>query len=228
MLQIEQLCFFCIITFMFTILLIFIVASAVSFVGSLQLGPVNLYVINTVLHQSKKSAVWVAIGGCLPEFIYCALAVYASSFLNENKLLQQLFSIIFIVVLLCVGIILMLKKKKNNSLETVVFTAPQSAIKSMVKGFSLAALNPQLFPFWIFVQVYFNSITALQLTSKTANIAYIVGAGIGDLVLLLCLIAIVQQYKAKFIHYINHKYYYKALGILFWGIAVQQLLLLNK
>lgn len=207
---------------------ILIVASAVSFVGSLQLGPVNLYVINTVLHQSKKSAMWVAIGGCVPEFIYCALAVYASSFLNENKLIQQLLSIIFIVVLVCIGIVLLLKKQKNNTLPTTVVAAPQSAIESMGKGFGLAALNPQLLPFWIFVQVYFNSTTLLQLTSNTANIAYVIGAGAGALALLLTLITLVQKHKAVFLKYINHIYYYKVLGILFLSIAAQQLLHLKN
>ena len=59
------------------ILIIFFAATLTSFIGSLQLGPVNLFVIDTALNKNKANAYWVALGGVMPEFMYCALAVYS-------------------------------------------------------------------------------------------------------------------------------------------------------
>ena len=51
----------------------------VSFLGSLQLGPVNLSVIRTTLTSSIRQAKWVAFGGVVPEIIYSFLALQISS-----------------------------------------------------------------------------------------------------------------------------------------------------
>ena len=141
---------------MISILLIFIFSCLVSFIGSLQLGPVNLFVINSALHDSKKAAYYIAIGGCLPEFIYCALAVFANSYLLNYEWLIISFKIAFIIVLLIVGFVFYFKKQYSIIIKNDIL-AKQKPIQYILKGFSLAALNPQLLPFWVFVQVYFNS-----------------------------------------------------------------------
>ena len=82
---------------MIATVLIFTFSSIVSFFGSLQLGPVNLFVINSTLFRNRKTAYYVAIGGCIPEFIYCALAVFANSYLLEYQWLIYSFKLIFIL-----------------------------------------------------------------------------------------------------------------------------------
>ena len=208
---------------MLSALLILLVSCLVSFVGSLQLGPVNLFVINSVLFNTKKAAFWVAVGGSLPEFIYCALAIYTSSFLQTSSLFLFVFKIIFILILVCIAIVFFIKKTKeihfsnsNHNNETLT--------KNFIKGFSLAALNPQLLPFWIFVEVYFNSTKLLKIQSNLHCFSFILGAGLGAFILLISLILIVTKYKAGIAKYINHIYYNKMLAILFLLIAAQQLI----
>lgn len=51
-------------------ILLFCISAFASFLGSLQLGPVNLAVIQKTLNKGIKLAFFLAAGGCLPEFIY--------------------------------------------------------------------------------------------------------------------------------------------------------------
>lgn len=210
---------------MTSILLIFIFACIVSFIGSLQLGPVNLFVINSALHQSKKTAYYVALGGCIPELIYCGLAVFANTYLLEYEWIITSFKIIFILILMFVGFTFYFKKQSTIAIKNENNSVKQP-IKHIFKGFSLAALNPQLLPFWMFVQVYFNSVTFLKIESNLHKLSYVLGAAVGAFILLSFFIFVVIKYRQKILNYINNKYYFKALSLLFFAIAGYQIWLL--
>lgn len=212
---------------MISILLIFIFSCIVSFIGSLQLGPVNLFVINSALYQHKRTAYFVAIGGCIPEFIYCALAVFANSYLIEYKSLIFLLKIVFIIVLIIIGFNFYFKKQSNVAVKNET-NLNEQPIQHIFKGFSLAALNPQLLPFWIFIQVYFNSIEFLQIKSNLHKFSYILGSGVGAFILLTFFIYITLKYKQTILRYINNKYYFKALSLLFIALAGHQIWLLTN
>lgn len=210
---------------MISILLIFIFSCLVSLIGSLQLGPVNLFVINSTLQSGRKTAYYIAIGGCLPEFIYCALAVFANSYLLNYEWLIITFKIAFIVVLIIVGLVFYFKKQSSVTIKNDIHVT-QKPMQHIFKGFSLAALNPQLLPFWMFVQVYFNSTKFLEIQSNLQKFSYILGAGVGAFILLALLLQIVSKYKQIFLRYLNNKYYFKALSLLFFAIAGHQIWLL--
>lgn len=212
---------------MISILLIFITSCLVSFIGSLQLGPVNLFVINTALYTNKKNAYFVAIGGCIPEFIYCSLAVIANNYLLEYGWLIFLLKITFIIILIIVGLTFYFRKQTTIDVKEER-TIKEEPIQNLVKGFSLAILNPQLLPFWIFVQVYFNSISILTIQNNAHKLAYILGSGVGAFSLLSFFIYLVIQYRETILKYLNNKYYFKALSLLFFVIAGYQLWLLIK
>ncbi len=209
---------------MITIFAILFFAALTSFVGSLQLGPVNLFVINTVLYSGRREALWVALGGSLPEFLYCALAVFANHFLEEYALVQLIFRIAFVLILIGIGFRFLLKK--TISVEHIAEQHAQisSPLRLTLKGFSLAALNPQLLPFWIFVQVYFNSFPVLSIQSTAQKISFILGAGIGAFFLLFTATQLVYRYKTKLLNYATNKYYFKILAVLFFAIAIQQII----
>lgn len=201
-------------------ILIFLAASLASFVGSLQLGPVNLFVIDTVLTRGKKNAFLVCVGGSLPEFIYCGLAVYSGNYFLMHPRILFIFKIILISVLIIVSIIYLFKKHKVIIVPSNLKSTNKSNTTSFLKGFTLAILNPQLLPFWMFVMVYFNSISVLMLKTKFDNLAYIFGAGLGAFLLLITITLTLTKFKI--INYLNNKYYNKAMAILFFIIAMQQ------
>ena len=55
-------------------ILSFSIAAVISFIGSLQPGPVNLQVLYSGFAGSRKQALLCAAGGIVPEFVYCVLA----------------------------------------------------------------------------------------------------------------------------------------------------------
>lgn len=210
---------------MISALLIFTFSCLVSFAGSLQLGPVNLFVINTVLHVNKKSAYWLAIGGSLPEFVYCGLAVFANGYLLSYDWLITILKVLFIAVLVIIGFVFYFKKPSgiDSNKGSLISERP---VQMVFKGFSLAALNPQLLPFWMFIQVYFNSIKFLEIQTNLQKFSYILGAGVGALVLLVILVNVVSKYKQLFLKFLNHNYYFKVLSLLVFAIAGHQIWLI--
>ena len=208
---------------MVSFILILFASCFTSFVGSLQLGPVNLFVIDSVLYHNKRAAFLVAIGGSLPEFIYCTLAVYATGFLQQSSVFQIVFRCVFILILLAVSFTFWKKKPQILSSHTQDEYSKKD-LKNAMKGFSLAALNPQLLPFWMFTHVFFNSIHFLNTKSAWLNFSFILGSGIGAFVFLTLLLLAVNKYKVQLLVYINNRFYFKALSVLFFAITVQQLI----
>ena len=207
-------------------LIIFFSSCIASFIGSLQLGPVNLFVIDTTINKNKVSAFWVALGGVIPEFIYCSLAVFSGGYFMRNQTVFLLFKIVLIAVLTIVAFVYFFKKHKSKVINTKTSKVQLNPIAFFLKGFSLAILNPQLLPFWMFIMVYFNSIKFLTLTSRFDKISYIFGAGFGAFILLVSIILTINNNRERIVRLINNKYYYKALAILFFAIAMQQLVTL--
>lgn len=212
---------------MLQVISIFLVASIISFLGSLQLGPVNFTVINTCISNGKKSAFYIAIGGVLPEFIYCGLAIYSASYVNTNSPYVLWLTIGFICLLLILVIIFWFKKNKPTHYLTKAENKPTPLI-SVLKGFSLAILNPQLLPFWGFIFISFNSISFLKIDNVASKLAFVCGAGFGAFVLLLSIIMLVNKFKIRLETYLNHPYYYKMLSVIFLLVALHQVYLLLR
>ncbi|MGQ0827358.1 MAG: hypothetical protein ACT4ON_03070 [Bacteroidota bacterium] len=183
--------------------------------------------MNAVLYNDKKTAFFIAVGGTFPEFIYCALAVYANSFLQSSDIVQLVLKIVFIIVLITTGFVFWFKKNIPVNFD-ISLNPTANTIKYVRKGFLLAAFNPQLLPFWVFTQVYFNSIKFLQIKSGIHQISFILGSGLGAFMLLTILIFIINRYKTEILNYYNNNYYSKTLSMLFLAIAIHQMVLLIK
>ena len=116
---------------MFSIILIFCASCLVSFLGSLQLGPVNLFVINSVLFDTKRTALYVALGGCLPEFIYCGLAVYANNYLLQSDTFHFYFKLVFIIILIVIGFVFLFKKPSQISFKNENVSSEKNELKQI-------------------------------------------------------------------------------------------------
>lgn len=204
-------------------LIILFCAAVVSFVGSLQLGPVNVMVINTVLHQNSRSAWSVALGGCIPEFIYSALAVYFGQHFVSNSVWNKALSIVSIILFAAMGVCFIIKKAKAISLESNSLQKANTA-HNFYKGFALASFNPQLLPFWFFIFLGFNDITLLKVSSSIQKLAFVLGSGVGAFALLSLFIFLTHKYKTKIISKINLTQINIAIGVFFLIIALRQLI----
>jgi threonine/homoserine/homoserine lactone efflux protein len=198
---------------------IFCATAAISFVGSLQLGPVNLIVIQSVLKRSLQAGLWIALGGCLPEMIYAATAVGAGMWLEKNPGIWNILEWSAVPLLLGIGIL--------------IFFTPNRAIKlekehkqsfSFLKGLTLGLLNPQLFPYWLIMLVQFGMYNALRVQTRPEQIAFILGTAVGALGLLIGVAYLTSHFRESILVRLGEFNFNRFLGALFVLLAVGQLL----
>jgi threonine/homoserine/homoserine lactone efflux protein len=193
---------------------IFCLVALISFAGSIQLGGVNLAVIETTLNRNFSAGILVAIGGCIPEFIYSFLALNGLHFIENNKQLLDFLNLLIIPVFLLMGILNLTKKQK-----TVVVNSNHKNLDFM-KGFSLGMLNPQLLPFWFFILVFLGKyFTISRLSSK---LAFVLGTGTGAFILLFSFAYLAQRYHSRITKMFQNYPINRVMGYLFISLAVIQ------
>lgn len=202
--------------------MILLFSALTSFLGSLQLGIVNVSVMDTTLRKGKKAAFYLALGSSLPEILYCSLACSVGSFFTENALLLGVFRFLVGVILLFLAFQLWYAKKMP------LFSVKSDDIfskswQNFLRGFGLASLNPQLLPFWLLVHLSFSSYDFLAFKNYTDYVHFVLGAGLGAFMLLSLLIWFVHTYRKSIQELISPARYQKILAIIFIVIALQQI-----
>jgi len=202
-------------------ILIFFAASAISFIGSLQAGTVNIMVIKTTISKNRNSAFWLSIGGSLPEMIYATLAVFVGMMIEKNALFLQSVEWITIFVFIIFGLI-NIYKKKEIQYDKVEYI---SGTKDFLKGFTLAMLNPQLLIFWFGVYIYLDG-NGLNIRETSSKLAFVTGAFFGALLLLWSLILISHHQKDKIYSLLKNYNINKLIGWFFISLALLKILVL--
>lgn len=202
------------------VLLLFLATATISFVGSLQLGPVNLTVIQQVIRWHLRAGIWVALGGCLPEMIYATAAVKAGQWLENHRTAWQIIEWGVVPILLILGVI---------TYQTPSSPMSQSPKVSVVKtpfwrGFLMGLLNPQLFPYWLVILVQFDGYVYLRVDTLQEQVAFVVATAIGALGLLVGVALLTHKYKQALLDRFASLPFHRLLGSIFVGLALIQLL----
>lgn len=203
------------------IFLLFISSVFISFLGSVQLGPVNLAVIKAILDKGFKSAIYIAIGGVIPELIYSWMAISTSemNFLKQNiNILQWLVVPFFISI----GVFNILRKNQTDITSKV----NNDNGNEIVIGFLLALFNFQLFPFWLSVVIFFNSNGLLHQISTLSMFVFTMGSAVGAFGLLISIAYLTNRYKYFFINALKKYNLNAVFGFLFVLLAVVQMITL--
>lgn len=198
--------------------LIFIATTAISFAGSIQLGMVNLTVIQSVLRRNLKEGLWVALGGSLPEMLYATAAIWAGMWLEKHQSVWNVLEWSAVPVLLGIGIVTFQTPNRSIDIER---QTNQSF--SWAKGFIMGLLNPQLFPYWLLMLVQFTNYDVLRVQTLPDRIAFIIGTAVGALVLLVILAYLTHRFKDWLLHKMKKGNTNRFLGILFMLLALGQL-----
>jgi threonine/homoserine/homoserine lactone efflux protein len=201
---------------MFPIIICFVVAAVISFIGSLQLGPVNLCVIHTAINSNFKSSLMVALGGCLPEIIYASIAFFATEYLLQFKLLVFVFQLFSIALFLCFGVFSFFKINKKANKQNV-------ANSFFIKGFLLGIANPMLITFWLSIILFLNQTSYVYLHTTSVKIAFIFGTAVGAFLLLYSFAIFIRKNRTFFSESATQKLN-KTIGILFIILAIIQFL----
>ena len=199
-------------------LLIFIVTVVISFVGSIQLGPLNIAVIQATVKHNLRAGVLVSMGGALPEFLFSAIAIYFASFFRNNPIIEKYSGIATIVFFAGFGLYYLFSE--NDDINFSETTGQQN--NHLLKGFSLSAINPQLAIFWFLYSIIIDNY--LKINGVASKVAFVLGAGTGAF-LILYLFAYISYRNRSLLTRIFTQYpINKYTGILFLVLSFVQLL----
>lgn len=198
---------------------VFLVTSAISFVGSLQLGPVNLIVIQSVLKRNLQAGLWIALGGCLPEMIYSTAAVGAGMWLKKNPSIRNILEWSAVPLLLGIGIVIFFIPNRLANLEK-----EHQQSFSFLKGLTIGLLNPQLFPYWLIMLVQFGMYNELRVQTRLEQLAFVLGTAVGALRLLTGAAYLTYHFRESLLERLEKFNFNRLLGALFVLLALGQLL----
>lgn len=155
---------------------------AISFLGSLPLGTLNIAAMQLGIYEGIKNAMYFSIGSLLVEMIYVRISLVGIDWVRrQEKLMLALEWITLGIVLLLalVNIIAALKAHQNPD-TTVQNPYVGINIHRFLLGAGMCAVNPVQIPFWFgWSTVLFSKKILLPL--RTHYNIYIVGIGIGTL-----------------------------------------------
>jgi len=163
--------------------ILFLVTTVVSFIGSLQAGLVNTAVLAHTVRWGHQAGRRMAIGGAIPELVYAGAAFAGASWLLHRLGLDRAgIAIVVSSVLILLGIYFVLIYKPHERTERTEQTGGD-----MRRGLYLGFANPQLLLFWCGAKL---SLASFGLTGHGAleMAAFALGAFTGALILLLLLV----------------------------------------
>ncbi|QHV99794.1 LysE family translocator [Spirosoma endbachense] len=203
-------------------LLLFFIVCIISFAGSIHPGSVNLAVVQTTLSQSKRAAVWLALGGSLPEIAYSSLAAGGLMLIPTDSNWMIVLAYVPIPVLLGAGIASFRQKP-------VVINPSSDGGLSLPfwKGVVLGSTNPQLLPFWSAVWLYLSRATIgshmlVPMSQSASQWVFALGTATGAFGLLIVVVWLTHRHRQRIVQYLNGPWINRLTGALFIGMALWQ------
>lgn len=164
-------------------LVLFIIATVASFIGSLQAGLVNTAVLAHTVQRGAEAGRRMAIGGALPELIYAAIAFqFATMLLHWLGLSTAGIGLLVGAILVAIGLYFLLLFKPRFEVDEAQLKA--SGVR---KGLLIGLLNPQLLLFWCGVKLSLSSF-GVDGEGLLDLVAFALGAFVGALILLMQLV----------------------------------------
>ncbi len=195
--------------------IVFLLFVVLSFVGSLQPGPVNIGVVYYALLGQKKPAILLALGGSLPEVLYTAIAIKSLVFSKQMDQYLSVFSATASVVFVVLGVYIIFAKSAQQKVENF------GGKGAFWLGLSLGSLNPQLILFWAGIAWYIHlNFESLKLLENINLILASLGAGFGAFLLHIFYFGLIQKYEqAKVLKWIK-EYPQKVIGTIYFLMGV--------
>lgn len=168
--------------------LLFIIATVASFIGSLQAGLVNTAVLAHTVQRGPEAGRRMAIGGSLPELLYAGVAyLFANAVLDLLGIGQERIGTAVGVVLIGMGVYFTFVFKPR-------FDPAQMEVKAtgVRRGLVLGLANPQLVLFWCGVVLALHAY-GIKGQGLLGMAAFALGAFTGAIILLFQLVKLGQR-----------------------------------
>jgi len=164
------------------------------FCSSAPLGPINLWLINATLSDTKLYKLWFLSGVVVVDMGFAAIALWGYFSLIKGSSITDLWGLIGGGFLIILGIVMFLKNRTQDNEESSPNQPDLSGanrMKSFITGTFLCGSNPAFLMFWIFVVNYIEN--KLPLTpSLSATIFFVTGVAFGDFIWFSLLVKITR------------------------------------
>lgn len=177
---------------------IFLITAIISFIGSIQLGPVNITVLRTAIQKNYKTAIFIGFGGALPEILYASIALKGTAFLEQFPMIIDGMMLLCIPAFILVGLYLIFKNSEIKKQSYYKVSTPKSVLNSIVIGFSIGFLNPMLLPFWIVVLSTYHKYNVMAIPNNIHNIVFVLGTAFGAFLLQYVIVVLLKKFNHKF------------------------------
>jgi threonine/homoserine/homoserine lactone efflux protein len=198
---------------------LFLITAGISFLGSVQLGPVNATVLQTTLNKSLRAGLWVAFGGALPELFYATLAIGWSEILQTNNVLFEYLQLAVVPIFVVIGVLTIVNQYKSSKQKKQPINLSDKA--PFLTGLTLGSLNPQLLPFWLTVLIYLNSYFVID--SLGSQVAFISGTAAGAFGILSIFAFATFRFRERLLRFFNRIPIGYVVGSIFIILSVFQL-----
>lgn len=124
---------------------VFIRGLATGLILQLAIGPVFIFVANTIFQKGVIEGILAVIAVTIVDYIYIILAIFVVGKVFEKEKIRRVFVIISSIVLVIFGIIMM---KNGIKLESDSLILENTKISSFTQAFVLTLSSPLTIVFW--------------------------------------------------------------------------------
>jgi threonine/homoserine/homoserine lactone efflux protein len=199
-------------------LIAFTVGLFIGFLSCIPIGPVNVWVVNTLIKRDFSSAFSIALGGCLMDFIYFMVVLTGLSFFNFSLKTILIFKIAGVVFLFLFGLKELIVKSRNFNLDEKSETNKTTLIGFFILGIAIYSSNPALI---VSMSGMAAAIKSWNLFDNNLRSYFFLSTGfaLGSAFWFYLLLKIVKKYENKIpeIFYTNFS---RACGVLIVGISL--------
>ncbi len=154
--------------------ILFASAAAISSIGGLPLGTLNITAMHIAQHRGTAAGLWFAWGALLIEIFYVCLTLKLFEWLSASIKTLTAIRWISIAVMLIIGIWLLVENVHSD----IPLTTGWGKENPFLTGMLLSALNPAQIPFWLGWNAVAIDRKLLRLKSP-AVLAWLMGIGTG-------------------------------------------------
>jgi threonine/homoserine/homoserine lactone efflux protein len=194
------------------LLLTFLVAVVVNFIGYIPLGNINLTSMQISINKGLKQAIVFATSFSIVEDIFTFILMNFAEWFARKKQLMVWLDWILVLVFITMGVISLTQAK--NEPKPKEDSRKRDSIRT---GIILGIFNPMIIPFWAIGGTYL--IANEWITTKGLGLEiFAVGAGIGSFLCLYFFARFAQYIQNKFSF--NHKIINRSIAAVFFGLAI--------
>lgn len=165
------------------LLLVALYGIALSFIGSIPFGIINMTVAETTVRKGFAAGAWTGFGASLVEYVQVWVSLKLIDLLVANSLLEGIFNILALIVFfLLAAYYLRVVRREARPRGPKVGNLPR--LPDFFRGVLVSSLNVMVFPYWVFYGAYLSSNGWMELNNLDISI-FAVGSMTGTFLVLL-------------------------------------------